>query len=125
MGTTNAQLWEYREANWASSQSPVVGYSIEATDGSIGKIDEATYDVGDSYVVVDTGPWIFGKKVMLPAGVINRVDHDDETAYVLLSKDEIKHSPEFDEQTYKDDAYRGSLSTYYTPYRERDTETRG
>jgi len=31
---------------------------------------------------VDTGPWIFGKKVMLPAGVISRVDHDDEQVFV-------------------------------------------
>ena len=44
---------------------------MEAVDGGIGKIDEAskideaTYDVGSSYIVVDTGPWFFGKKVLL------------------------------------------------------------
>ena len=40
-------------------------------DGSIGKVDDATNDVGGSFIVVDTGPWIFGKKVLLPAGVIS------------------------------------------------------
>ena len=34
----------------------VVGYSVEALDGSIGKIDEATFDAGTAYIVVDTGP---------------------------------------------------------------------
>ena len=32
------------------------GFSVEATDGGIGKIDEATGDVGRSQLIVDTGP---------------------------------------------------------------------
>ena len=91
----------------------LTGYSIEATDGSIGKVDEATNEVGASYVVVDTGPWILGKKVMLPAGVINRVDPEDETIFVDRSKDEMKNSPEFDETQYRDQAYRDELGGYY------------
>ena len=34
----------------------LIGFEIEATDGGIGKVDEATYDVSESYVVVDIGP---------------------------------------------------------------------
>jgi len=83
--------------------------NVEATDGSIGKIDQAT----NQYVVVDTGPWIFGKKVMLPAGVIDRVDLDEETVYVNRTKDEIKNAPEFDESQFEGDEYRNQLGTYY------------
>ena len=50
----------------------LTGYYVEALDGSIGKIDETSTDVNRSYLIVDTGPWIFGKKVMLPAGVVQR-----------------------------------------------------
>ena len=53
----------------ATSGRDLSGYHVEALDGSIGKIDEATYEVGKSFIIVDTGPWIFGRKVMLPAGV--------------------------------------------------------
>jgi hypothetical protein len=91
------------------------GYSVEATDGSIGKIDEASYDVGAGYIVVDTGPWIFGKKVMLPAGVVGRVDHDEEQVFVNRTKDQIKNAPEFDEDQYRDETYRGQLGSYYGP----------
>lgn len=91
----------------------LVGFDIEATDGGIGKIDEASYDVGGSYVVVDTGPWIFGKKVMLPAGVIERVDLDSQTVFVDRTKDEIKNSPEFDEDMSRDKTYRSQLGSYY------------
>jgi hypothetical protein len=89
------------------------GYTVEANDGKIGKVDEATYESGNSYLVVDTGPWIFGKKVMLPAGVIDRIDPDTEAVFVNLSKDAIKNAPEFDEKRYRDEAYREELGGYY------------
>lgn len=104
-------LWVYREANW--SETDLVGFKVEALDGSIGKVDEASYDVGAGYIVVDTGPWIFGKKVMLPAGVIDRVDPQEETIFVSLTKDQIKNAPEFDETRITDDAYRSELGGYY------------
>ena len=95
---------------------------MEAVDGSIGKIDRATLDVGSSYVVVDTGPWILGRKVMLPAGTIDRVDWNDEKVYVDRTKDQIKDSPEFDESRMSDDAeYRNQLGTYYGDTYDRGT----
>jgi hypothetical protein len=124
MSTINTQMWVYRESDWADPQQPITGYSVEASDGSIGNVDEATYDVDASYVVVDTGPWIFGKKVMLPAGMITRIEHDDTTVFVSLTKEEIKNSPGFDEATYRDEAYRGSLGAYYEPYASRDATRR-
>jgi hypothetical protein len=93
----------------------IVGYKVEAIDGDIGKVDEATYDVGSSYIVVDTGPWIFGKKVMLPAGVIERIDMENERVRVNRTKDEIKAAPELDESELPDERYRGELGSYYGP----------
>ena len=106
-----ADIWTYRSDQWAGVD--LTGFGVEATDGGIGKIDEATYDVGSSYIVVDTGPWIFGKKVMLPAGVIDRIDTADEKVYVNRTKDEIKDAPEFDEDTYLSEDYRTNLGGYY------------
>jgi hypothetical protein len=108
---TSVDIWAYREQSLASPD--LSGYSVEALDGGIGKVDEASNDVGSSFIVVDTGPWIFGKKVMLPAGVISRVDADDETVFVNRTKDQIKNAPEFDESNYRESAYRGQLGTYY------------
>ena len=106
-------IWAYREQSLGSRD--LAGYSVEALDGGIGKIDEASNDVGASFVVVDTGPWIFGKKVMLPAGVISRVDSDEKKVFVNRTKDQIKNAPEFDADRYRDDNYRGQLGTYYGP----------
>jgi hypothetical protein len=104
-------LWTYSDAG-VSATSAITGFDVEAVDGSIGKVDEATYDVGASYIVADTGPWIFGKKVMLPAGIIDRVDYEDERVFVNRTKDEIKDAPEFD-QRYRESGYRGRLGAYY------------
>jgi hypothetical protein len=106
-------VWAYRETGW--TQRDLTGYSVEALDGSIGKIDDASNEVGAGYIVVDTGPWIFGKKVMLPAGVIRDVEPDSETVFVNRTKDEIKNAPEFDDNSYRDDTYRSSLGGYYGP----------
>ena len=110
------EMWTYR--NQTFSQRNLSGMSVEAIDGSIGKIDEATTDVGASYIVVDTGPWIFGKKVLLPAGVIRDVDFDTETVFVNRTKDQIKNAPEYDEDRNRSDEsyrteYRSQLGTYY------------
>ena len=50
MSTQSTEIWVWREG----STNPIDGLeNVEATDGSIGKIDEATYETGGSYVVVD------------------------------------------------------------------------
>jgi hypothetical protein len=109
---TTADVWTFREQSIDAAS--LIGFSVEATDGGIGKIDEATGDAGRSHLIVDTGPWIFGKKVLLPAGVVDRVDLDTETVFVSRSKDEIKNAPEFDVELHRDDAaYRDRVGGYY------------
>lgn len=104
------ELWTYPDT---VGRLDVTGFDVEALDGSIGKVDEATHDVGESYLVVDTGMWIFGQKVLLPAGLVERVDRDEEKVYVSRTKDEIEKSPEFDKDNYRGDDYRSAVGGYY------------
>jgi hypothetical protein len=113
MPMTAIEIWTFKETVTAPPE--IEGYEVEAIDGSIGKVDEATNEVGGSYVVVDTGPWIFGKKVLLPAGVIDRIDSGEEKVYVSRTKDEIKNAPEFDETRLREGDYRNEVGTYYGP----------
>jgi hypothetical protein len=113
-----SDMWTYRQSNWTTAA--LNGFDVEATDGGIGKIDESSDEAGAGYIVVDTGPWIFGKKVLLPAGVIRDIDYDTETVFVDRSKDEIKNAPEFDETGYREPAYRDQLGGYYGSRRDDD-----
>jgi hypothetical protein len=108
-----ANMWEYGHGqdDWASDR--LIGYKVEAVDGSIGKIDKTSAETGANTLVVDTGPWIFGQKVMLPAGLIQRVDHDSEKVFVGTDKDQVKNSPEYREDSADSSVYRQSLGDYY------------
>ena len=103
-------LWTYPES---VGRLDLTGFEVEAADGSIGKVDEATQDVGESYIVVDAGLWIFGKKVLLPAGIVERVDRDEEKVYLDRTKYEIENAPEFDKDNYRGDDYRSAVGGYY------------
>jgi hypothetical protein len=105
------EMWTFAVAT--PPNLDLTGFKVEATDGSIGKVDESTHDAGGSFIVVDTGPWIFGKKVLLPAGLISDIDPDSETVFVARTKDEIKDAPEFDEERYREASYRNEIGTYY------------
>ncbi|HEX6421518.1 MAG TPA: hypothetical protein VFZ77_23645 [Acidimicrobiales bacterium] len=111
-----AELWTFRivEFDTRGGVAPdLAGFDVEAQDGHIGKVDEATYETGASCVVVDTGWWIFGKKRMIPAGVIERIDRDERKIHVGLSKDEIKDAPDYDAAQREVAAYRDQHSDYY------------
>jgi hypothetical protein len=118
-----SDVWTYRTQT-VTGTTDLTGFTVEAIDGKIGKVDEATNEATGSYVVVDTGPWIFGKKVLLPAGVIRDVDLDAETVFVNRTKDQIKDAPEFDAKLYRSDEYRSEIGSYYGPggrgYRDVD-----
>ena len=61
MSTTD--LWTYRDS--ALIGNALVGLDVEAVDGEIGRVDEASDEAGTSSIVVDTGAWIFGKKQVI------------------------------------------------------------
>ena len=105
-------MWDYR-AEVGLVERDIVGYEVEATDGRIGKIDESSSAAGTSYLVVDTGFWIFGKKRLIPAGVVQRIDDEAEKVFVTLSKDQIKQAPDFDD---RDRDRRDEYDIYYGPY---------
>jgi PRC-barrel domain protein len=111
MSALEPDIWRYRDQDWNANR--LEGYEVEATDGDIGKVDRATADVSGGYIVVDTGPWIFGKRVLLPAGVIERVDDEARKVYVSLAKEQIKNAPELEDTAYDDLGSRDALGEYY------------
>ncbi len=91
----------------------LVGFKIHATDGNVGSVLDVQRGAGESYLIVSTGGTILSKKVLIPAGMVERVDRDDKTIHVNRSQDEIKNAPEFDEERYREESYRRELGDYY------------
>ena len=115
-------VWSYRDTEWSQDRD-LVGYDVEATDGSIGKIDEASTDASAKWLVVDTGFWIFGKKRVIPAGTVVGMDHESRRIVVSMTKDQVKAAPDYDESDWADEdtrtLQRGRHGDYYSPFSGR------
>ncbi len=113
--------WNYR-TGVRLDESEMIGYEVEAKDGNIGKIVEESLEVDAAHLVIDTGFWIFGTKRLVPAGVVSRIDYDDETVYIEITKDQVKASPEYEPRDEfsqfegDDDPYRRPYLDYYAGF---------
>jgi ribosomal 30S subunit maturation factor RimM len=106
-------LWDYRQDEWSGRD--LIGFKVMAKDGHIGKVDAATDMVDMSCLVVDTGPWIFGKRVVIPVGLVDEIDDSLHSVTVDRTKEEIKEAPPYDDELFYDESYRDELGAYYTP----------
>lgn len=74
-------------------------YSMEAADGEIGSVSDF-YFSDDTwairYMVVDTGPWLFGRRVLISPMAFKKPVHEDRTFHVDLTKEQVKNSPDID-----------------------------
>ncbi|MCB5164244.1 PRC-barrel domain-containing protein [Streptomyces bambusae] len=110
-----ANIWVYRQAPVGLLAGEITGYKVEAQDGSIGKVVTHVDEPEGSYLVVDTGPWIFGKEVLLPAGTIARIDTENHEVHIDRTKDQIKAAPEFDRTIHlNNDDYHRVIGDYHT-----------
>jgi hypothetical protein len=91
----------------------VTGFDVEAIDGHVGKVDEASYENDRGALIVDTGFWIFGKKRTLPAGIIAAIDPDERKVLVRCTKDDIKAAPDYDDVLHEEEAYRSGVASHY------------
>jgi hypothetical protein len=110
------EMWTYRGEVDPVEELDLTDFKVEATDGEVGKIVDAAYELGASWLVVDTGPWILGKKVLLPAGTVKSIDPEAREVFVDRSRDEIKSAPEHDPSGYAEQEYRLALADYYARF---------
>jgi len=75
------------------------GYAIQATDGEIGQVDDVYFD-DDAwvirYLVVGTGAWLPGRRVLISPIAIGRPDRNAQLLPVSLTKDQVRNSPDID-----------------------------
>jgi hypothetical protein len=88
-------IWSFRNhVDEGKHEVGLGGYEVVTTDGQAGKIDGSRHGVGPNFLVVDIGHWIHAKKVVIPAGMIEKVDHEERKVYVDKTRDQIENSPD-------------------------------
>jgi hypothetical protein len=104
---------EVSDAEQDRRGASLAGFHVEALDGSVGSVDRASYETDNSWLVVDTGPWILGRKVLLPAGTVQNIDYVEQKVYVDRDKTQIENSPSYDPDTFEHPEYRERVARYY------------
>lgn len=99
------------------SAREVRGHGIEASDDSIGDVDDFLFDDETwavRYLVVDTNAWWpGGKKVLIATRWIDRFDWPEKKVYTSLTRQQVRDSPEYDIAAPVDRGYEGRLHDYY------------
>jgi hypothetical protein len=79
--------------------SDVHGTAIEATDGSIGSVDDFLFSDDRwtvRWAVIDTGNWLPGRRVLLPPNRLTLPADRSGNISVALTRKQVEDSPEID-----------------------------
>lgn len=106
--------WTYEPGSGHIEGQDLAGFTVDATDGTVGHVDRQADGPGMRHLIVDTGVWVFGKSVLIPAGVVSGIDTDAQQITLACSKDEVKDAPLFrtDRETL-DPEYLSKVDDYY------------
>lgn len=101
--------------------STIEGYGIKASDGEIGRVTDLLFDDESwmvRWLVVETGPWLFGRKILLPTFNIGYLDGADRVCQVRLTRQQIKDSPDIDMAQPVSRQMEANIFDYYgwSPY---------
>jgi hypothetical protein len=96
-------------------------YRIESIDGNIGHVDSFLFDDQNwtvRYLVVDTGTWLPGRKVLIVPSALGEPEGQLEVFPVELTRDEIEKSPDIDTEKSVSRQHEIELHKYYnwSPY---------
>ena len=96
------------------------GFTLQALDGEVGSVDELLFD--DEYwtvryLIVDTGSWLVGRKVLISPLALGALDWEQKTLQVNLTREQIEKSPGVEaDQPVSRQWERGYYDYFALPY---------
>lgn len=107
---------ELGEKSNLRSTAEVTGYHIQANDGDIGQVVDFLFDDEEwniRHLVVDTGNWLSGRKVLVAPPWIQRIRWSERKVYVSLTQESVLQSPPFDPDLLDIEKYEKQLLEHY------------
>jgi PRC-barrel domain len=96
----------------------IKNFDVYADDEKVGSVENILVDENDGrfrYFIIDTGFWVFGKKVLLPVGLA-RLNYEKQHLFVPgLTKEQVENLPEFSEGLAIDNDYEERVRGVYRP----------
>jgi hypothetical protein len=99
--------------------SAIRGFTIAASDGEVGTVidllfDDVSWQV--RWLVVETGSWILGRKVLLPASTLGHANADRREFSAKLTMQQVKDSPDVDTERPVSRQVESSIYDHYGWY---------
>ncbi|GAA2567168.1 hypothetical protein GCM10010304_00080 [Streptomyces roseoviolaceus] len=116
------RIWSYAPDSGHVEGQDLTGFTVAATDGTIGHLDREAAPHGMRHLVVDTGVWVFGRSVLVPAGVVIGIDTQARKITLACTRGDAKEAPRFqtDSET-RDREYLRAVGDYYDRLPPRET----
>lgn len=77
----------------------ICGLKVEASDGEFGKVSYFLFDDERwvaRYLTVRTGPWLFGREVLISPYLVTAIDRESGHVSVDATKEQLKNAPDID-----------------------------
>jgi uncharacterized protein YrrD len=92
------QKVHHRDDKHLQSVDAVIGYTIQTVDGPMGSVEDFLFNDKSWMIhelVIETGHWYSGKKILISSDKVKRISYDDSTMFVNMTKEAIIAAPEF------------------------------
>jgi hypothetical protein len=101
--------------------SVLKGFAVAASNGHIGTVSDFLFDETNwqiRWLVVDTGNWLSGRKVLLAPLMLGQLDTKGHAFCAELTKEQVKDSPDFDTDLPVSRQMESNINDYYgwSPY---------
>ena len=74
-------------------------YRLAASDGGIGHVSDIYFDSHEwtvRFLVANTGSWLLGKEVLIPARALGHINMDEKSVCLDLTLEKIRGAPDID-----------------------------
>ncbi len=96
--------------------SRMVGSHVVALDGEVGKVHDVYIDDTHwlvRYLVVSTGRWLSGRRVLVSPQAIEMIDHVLHAVSVSLTRERVRESPDIDTDEPVSRQHESEFNRYY------------
>jgi uncharacterized protein DUF2795 len=109
---TTKELWSFRDQ--AVARVDLTGYELRALDGSLGTVAQSIEGSGGGCLVVDPGVAMpLGRQVLVPAGLVDKVDIEQRSVSVRADREQIRNAPAYESSELLDERRRRGMAEYY------------
>src|ERR671932_541057 len=113
MATTD--VWNFRDEALAGIN--LTGFELRARDGVVGRVVQSIEGSGGGYLVVDPGVVMpLGRHLLVPVGLVERIEVDGQRVIVHGDRERIKNAPEYDRMRPLDDRARNVFGNYFRSF---------